>query len=94
MCGGGEGLNYLPCLKVVRIILETTNLARKYTHTHTHTHTHTRTHTCVVSENIPFSTEALLILLISAFFYNKSVLLGQNSIFTQSNSVRAALDIF
>ena len=38
------------------------------------------THTYVVSDNIPFRTKALLILLMSAFF-------GKNSTFTQSNSV-------
>ena len=45
------------------------------------------THTYVVSENVPFSTKTPLILLISAFF-------GKNNTFTQSNSLRAALDIF
>ena len=28
---GGGGENYLPCLKLVRVMLETSNLARKYT---------------------------------------------------------------
>ena len=37
-------------------MLETLNLARKYTHTY------------VVPENIPFSTKALLILMMPAFF--------------------------
>ena len=44
-------------------------------------------HTYVVSKNIPFSVKALLILLMSAFF-------AKNSTFTQSNSVRAVLEIF
>ena len=44
-------------------------------------------HTHVDTENIPFSTMALLILLISAFF-------GRNSTFTQNNSARAVLEIF
>ena len=43
------------CLKLVRIMLETWNLVRKYTHSP------------VVSQNIPLRTKALLILL-SAFF--------------------------
>ena len=43
---------------------------------------------------IPFSTKALLILLMSAFFCKKPAFFGKNSIFTQSNSVRAVLDIF
>ena len=38
-----------PCLKLVRIMLETSNLVRKYTQ-------------IVVSENIPLSTEAFSIL--------------------------------
>ena len=56
-------------------MLETWNLAHKYTHTHKD------------SKNIRFSTKILLILLMSAF-------LGKNGTFTQSNSVRALLDIF
>ena len=48
---------------------------------------HVSTNTYVVSENIPFSTKAVLILLMSVFF-------GQNSTFTQSNSERAVLEIF
>ena len=63
-------------------MLETSNLALS-------------THTYVVSENIPFSTKALLALLISAFFFTKkSVFFGQNSTSTQSNSVRVVLEIF
>ena len=69
-------------LKLVRIMLETSNCAGKYTHTY------------VVSENILFSTKALLILLMSVFFCKKSVLSGQYSTFTQSNSVRAILEMF
>ena len=45
-----------PCLKLVRIMLESWNLARKYTHPY------------VVSENIPYSTKVFLILLMPAFF--------------------------
>ena len=63
-------------------MLETSNLAHKYTHTY------------IVSENMPFSTKALLILLMSAFFANNQCLLGQNNTFTQSNSVRAVLQEF
>ena len=44
--------------------------------------------------SIPFSTKALLILMISAFFDNKSEFFGKNSAFTQSNSVRVVLEIF
>ena len=50
-------------------------------------------HAYLVSQNIPFSTKAFLIFLMSAFFYKKSALFGQNSNFTQSDSVRAVLEI-
>ena len=49
--------------------------------------------TYAVSENILFSTKALLILLMSAFLCKKSFV-GKNSTFTQSNNVRAMLEIF
>ena len=48
--------------KLVRTMLKTSNLVYTYTHT------------CVVSENIPVSTNVLLILLMSAFFCKKSTL--------------------
>ena len=48
----------------------------------------------VVSENIPISTKALLILLMSEGFCNKIAFFAQNSTFTQSNSGRAVLKIF
>ena len=47
------------------------------------------TNTFVVSENIPFSTEALLIWLMSAIFGQKINIFCQNGTFTQSNSMRA-----
>ena len=53
-----------------------------------------RANTYVASENIPFSSKALLILLVSAFFCKKLAFSGQNSTFTQSNSVRAVFEIF
>ena len=45
------------------------------------------THTYVVLENILFSTNTPLILLVSAFF-------GKNSTFTQSDSMGAVLETF
>ena len=42
---------------------------------------------------MPFSIKALLILLI-AFFYRKSASFVKNSTFTQSDSVRAVLEVF
>ena len=77
-------LKKLHCLKLVRIMLETSNLGRKYTHIHTY----------VVAENIPFSTNVLLILLMSVFFCKKISIFGENSTFTQSNIMRAVLEIF
>ena len=55
---------------------------------------HVRTHTYIVLENIPFSTKVLLILLMSVYFCKKSVFSGNNSTYTQSNIVRAVLEIF
>ena len=52
----GVGKITLPCLKLVRIMLETSHFARKYTHTY------------VILENISFSTKTLLILLMPALF--------------------------
>ena len=49
----------------------------------------------VVSETILFDTKALLILLMSAFlFLQKISIFGKNNTFTQSNIVRAVLEIF
>ena len=47
----------------------------------------------LVPENIPFSAKELLIFLMSEFFCKKSAFFGQNSTFTQSNSVRPVLEI-
>ena len=55
---------------------------------------HVSTHLYVVSEYIPFSTKALLILLMSAIFAKNQRFFGQNSTFTQSNSVSDVLEIF
>ena len=45
-------------------------------------------------ENIPFSTKTPLILLISAFFAGILRNFPKNGIFTQSNSMKAVLEIF
>ena len=60
-------------------MLETSNLARK-------------DNPYAVSENIPFSAQATLVLLTSAFFPEKLTLFVQKSAITQSNSVRAVRD--
>ena len=52
------------------------------------------THTHIVSENVHSSTKTPIILLISAFFLQKSAFFGKNSTFTQSNSMRVVLEIF
>ena len=75
----GGGGEITLCLKLGRIMLETLRITAN---------------TYVVSENMPVSFKALLILLISAFFCKKSVFFGQDSTFTQSNSVRAVTEIF
>ena len=53
-----------------------------------------RTRPYVVSENIPFTAYPPLILLMSAFFCKKLTFFLQKSTFTQSNSVRAVLEMF
>ena len=61
-CGGGGGVggeDKITHLKLTKIMLETSNLACKYTRI------------CSFI-NIPFSSKALLILLISAFFLAKN----------------------
>ena len=61
-CGGGGGVgggDKITHLKLIKIMLETSNLACKYTRI------------CSFI-NIPFSSKALLILLISAFFLAKN----------------------
>ena len=55
--------------------------------------THIHLHTYVVLENIPFSTKALLILLMSIFFCKKSAFFGKNGTLTQGNSLRAVLEV-
>ena len=48
-------------------------------------------HTHVVLENVPFIAKAVLI---QHLFGKKSAFFGKNSTFTQSNIVRAVLEIF
>ena len=50
---------------------------------------HASTHSYVLSENVSFSTKALLLML--EFFSKKIAFSGQNSIFTQRNTVRGLL---
>ena len=80
--GVGEGRVKLSlCLKIARIMLETSNLARKYTR-------------ICRSENMLFSTKALLILLLSTFLAKSHTFFGQTSSFTQRNNMRSMLEIF
>ena len=67
---GGGGGKITPFLNLVRIMLETSNLARKYTDI------------CSLRKYT-----------FQYFFFKKSPFFGQNSTFTQSNSVRAGLQI-
>ena len=55
---------------------------------------HISTHSYAVSEIIPFSTKALLKLLISAFLARNQRFFWQNSTYTQNNSIKAVLEIF
>ena len=76
------GVNYSPCLKLVRIMLETLNLLCKYTH-------------ICSFRKYAFQYQGILIFAyISIFFCKKLSFFGKNSTFTQSNSVRAVLEIF
>ena len=85
---GGGRVKIFPRLKLVRIMLENWNF-----------NSNLNLHTYVVLENIPFSNKRLLI------FFDVSILLQKIRIFlqkiipllstsTQSNNVRAALEIF
>ena len=74
-----EGGKITPCIKLVSILVEIWNLLSA--------------HAYVVSENIAFIGKAILILLMSAFFQKFSNF-SKNIFFTQSNSVRALLEIF
>ena len=74
-----SGWGELPRLKVVRIVLKTWNLARKYTLI-------CRKHTFQYQGSLNFSDVSI--------FCKKSVFFGENSIFTQSVSARAVLEIF
>ena len=74
----GGGTKITPCLKLVWIMLERWNFVHKYTHI------------CSFRN----STKAFLLLLMSAFFLQKTNVFGNNSTFTQSNNLRYVLDIF
>ena len=67
------------CLGLVRIILGTSNLVGQYTVVSV---------VYIVSESVPFGTKVLLI-----FFAKNQRLISKRSAFTQSNIVRAVLDI-
>ena len=68
-------------LKIVRIMLETSNLALKYIQ-------------ICSFKNIPFSIKVFLVLLMLAFFLQKVRFFSKNNTFNQSNSLRALLEIF
>ena len=69
------------CLKLVRIMLETWKLVRKYT-------------PICSSKNYTFSTKTVLIFLMLAFSCKKSAFFCINNTFTQINNVRAVLENF
>ena len=73
---GRRGKNYpFSCLKLVRITLETSNLARKYIHICSF-----RKHTFWYQAPLNFADATM--------FLQKLAFFGQNSTFNQSNSVR------
>ena len=74
-----EGGKIAPCVKLVGILVEIWNLLSA--------------HAYVVLENIAFIGKVILILPMSAFFQKFSNF-SKNIFFTQSNSVRALLEIF
>ena len=68
-----------PCLKLVRIMLETWYVSR---------------HIHVVSKNIPFRTKALLILLSGFFLVKNQHFGGKSSTFTQSKNCESCVKDF
>ena len=79
--GGGGGDKINPCLKLVRIMLETLNLTRKYTH-------------ICSSREYTFSTKVSLILLMSAFFGKKSAVFAQKYIYSKQYCESCVRDFF
>ena len=76
-----EGGNYHhPCLKVVRIMLETSDLARKYTYWCSF-----RKYTLQYHSPLSFAHVSIIFAKIPSFF-------DKNSTFAQSNSVRGVLE--
>ena len=78
-CSGGVNLPLPFCLKLVRTMLETYNLVRKYTRS---------THISRFRKCSKFSTKIPLILLMSPFLCKMSTFFGKNSTFTQSNTIK------
>ena len=78
---GGEGVKLPPCLKLVRIMLETLNLTLKYTRICSF-----RKYTFYWLDLLNFADVGIFCKKL-AFFVQKSTL-------TQSNSLRAVLEIF
>ena len=79
--GKGGELPPLPCLKLTRIMLETWYLLRKYTHIWSF-----REYTFQYQGTLNFADDSIFLQKISIFW--------QISNFTQSNIVRAVLEIF
>ena len=75
------GRKITSCLKLVRIMTETSNLARKYTNKFSF-----RKCTFLVQGQINFADVSI--------FSKNLVFFSKNSTFTQNNSVRTVLEIF
>ena len=78
---GGRWGKMTPFLKLVRIIIETWNFVRKYTHIFSF-----RKYT--FQYQVPLNSADV------SMFCKKLVFFGKNGTFTQSNSVRVVSDIF
>ena len=79
--GRREGRKINPCLKLVRFMLETWNLVRKYTHICS-----LRKYTFLYQDSYNFAD-------VSIFCKNPAFFI-KNSTFTQSNSMKAVLETF
>ena len=97
--GGGWGGVKLPpyppspsCLKLARVMLETWNLVRRYTGIWKYVFHFLSFQKIYLL--LPKLSYFLILLMPAFFFQKKTAFFGKNSTFTQSNSVRAVLEIF
>ena len=89
----GLGAGILPLLppKLVRIMLETRTLIRKY---YKYGVLENKFYYVKILKSILNSTKIPLILLTSAIFWKQSVFFGKNGTFTEIYSMKAVLEMF